>query len=298
MSKTSLNSVDDQHVVNAPALLDIFRKEIQDKNLFDATRHTDMYLYKFLRARKYNIAKTMDMFVKCEEWRMSMNATSLISFKLEKSISKQLQAIYPRFYHKTSKTGTPIYVEIYKHLDPKKLTKIVDEETILKEFICSYELLARKRIPACSEKFGRNVEFCISILDAGGVSVLDALSMINLVRKVIAISNNYYPEMLEKMFIINTSMFLRGAAYTLIAFADEATKNKITVLGNDYKKYLLEYINEEDLPTFFGGTCKCPGGCKHSDAGPWNVKMEPADHETDQVEDQEQERTMEMKDEQ
>jgi hypothetical protein len=32
---------------------------------------------------------------------------------------------------------------------------------------------------------------------------------------------------------------------------------------------LLEQISEENLPSQFGGKCRCPGGCELSDEGPW-----------------------------
>jgi len=31
----------------------------------------------------------------------------------------------------------------------------------------------------------------------------------------------------------------------------------------------LKQVPAENLPTAFGGTCDCPGGCQLSDAGPW-----------------------------
>jgi hypothetical protein len=46
----------------------------------------------------------------------------------------------------------------------------------------------------------------------------------------------------------------------------------MTVLGTDYKPYLLEYVDEDKLPDFLGGTCKCPGGCVMASPGPWKNK--------------------------
>ena len=51
---------------------------------------------------------------------------------------------------------------------------------------------------------------------------------------------------------------------------DEKTSAKISVLGADYQKSLLDLIDEKNLPSFLGGSCNCPGGCENSDIGPWN----------------------------
>ena len=66
-------------------------------------------------------------------------------------------------------------------------------------------------------------------------------------------------------------------------FLDEVTVAKIQVLGSGYKGELLKQIDEENLPYFFGGTCRCKGDdgrvdiCSLSDAGPWNLSDEPKD---------------------
>ena len=36
-----------------------------------------------------------------------------------------------------------------------------------------------------------------------------------------------------------------------------------------YKEGLLERIDKDCLPSFYGGSCECPGGCLFSNAGPW-----------------------------
>ena len=45
--------------------------------------------------------------------------------------------------------------------------------------------------------------------------------------------------------------------------------DKIDIQGADYAATLLQYIEPSELPAALGGSCKCPGGCTRSDAGPW-----------------------------
>jgi len=84
-------------------------------------------------------------------------------------------------------------------------------------------------------------------------------------------SQNYYPEILGNLYIINSGLLFKTAWAVCKAFLDEKTKKKITTLGTDYKKHLLEFVEPQNLPRIFGGECDCePFGCVYSDCGPWN----------------------------
>jgi hypothetical protein len=93
-----------------------------------------------------------------------------------------------------------------------------------------------------------------------------------LIRQITNISQNYYPESLAKMFIIN-SPFLFNSVWNMIKpLLDEVTVHKIYVLSSNYEKKLLEFIDEENLPAALGGKCSCQGTCEKSDSGPWHEK--------------------------
>ena len=50
---------------------------------------------------------------------------------------------------------------------------------------------------------------------------------------------------------------------------DPVTVEKISILGSNYQSTLLAQIPAENLPSQFGGECRCHGGCELSDEGPW-----------------------------
>jgi hypothetical protein len=86
------------------------------------------------------------------------------------------------------------------------------------------------------------------------------------------IAQNYYPEMLGNMILLNTTFFFK-AIWTLVkGFIDEKTRAKILVERSSFLPKLLEFIDKENIPSFFGGDCTCQqfGGCLNSDIGPWN----------------------------
>ena len=82
----------------------------------------------------------------------------------------------------------------------------------------------------------------------------------NLVSEVSSMGQNYYPEMLGKMYIINAPMLFTAVWTVIKGWLDENTVKKISILGSSYKKQILEYVDAENIPDFLGGDCKCPGG--------------------------------------
>ena len=84
--------------------------------------------------------------------------------------------------------------------------------------------------------------------------------------------SDYYPEVMGNTLLINAPYVFSGVWSVVKGFLDERTRKKIRIIGGGYKKTLLEFIDEEDIPSFIGGKCECKefGGCMNSNAGPWN----------------------------
>jgi hypothetical protein len=148
--------------------------------------------------------------------------------------------------------------------------KITTGERMLQNLVCEYEKLADPRLPACSRKSGKLLETCCTIMDLKGVGITNVPSVYGYVRQASAISQNYYPERLGKLYLINAPWGFSSVFSVVKGFLDPVTVNKIHVLGSGYKKELLEQVSPENLPVQFGGTCQCSGGCELSDMGPWH----------------------------
>jgi hypothetical protein len=187
-----------------------------------------------------------------------------------------VKKIYPHTYHKTCKEGRPIYIELLNKVNMDTLFKATTEERILKYYIKEYERTQIYRLPSCSKVVNKFIEQSIVILDMDGIGLGILTGKVKEFMKIASdLAQNYYPETLYKMFLINTSFFF-SAVWTIVkGFIDEKTRNKINVEKSSYQKKLLEYIDADNLPAFLGGNCKCEhieGGCLYSDIGPWNPK--------------------------
>jgi len=255
------------------ALTDFEALLTEQSDLYDPDRYDDYVLLRFLRARKFDLPKTMKMYADYCEWFKEMQVDELVS-GFDFPEGPQVQALYPRFYHKTDKEGRPIYVERLGFLDVKKLFGITDEDRMIKNHIVSYESMIRERFPACSKMAGYHIEQCCSILDLKGVSIMQFSQVMNFIRRASFISQNYYPEMMGQMFIINAPSLFSMAWKLIAPLLDEVTVKKIHILGANYSEPLQEYVAVENLPDFFKGTCTCKdeGGCTLSNAGPWKAE--------------------------
>jgi hypothetical protein len=165
--------------------------------------------------------------------------------------------------------------------------KITTAERMLTNLAVEYERLADPRLPACSRKANNLLETCCTIMDLKGVTLTKVPSVYSYVRQASVVSQNYYPERLGKLYLINAPWGFSTVWSVVKGWLDPVTVSKINILGSGYQSEILKQIPAENLPKAFGGTCECEGGCENSDAGPWHEAewAKPAKWETKKGDD-------------
>jgi hypothetical protein len=251
-----------------------WKTELKDQKVIDNFEvYDDLFLLRFLRARKFDLEKTMLMFKKFLQWRIDMKVEEInASYELENLI--EIKKLYPHGYHRTDKLGRPVYIELYDKTDVNGLFKVTTDEKMIKYYIKQYERQIKYIFPACSAVVQKPVEQSCTILDANGIGILSLVGPIKgFVKLASDIGQDYYPEMLGKMTILNVGFLFRAIWSMVKSFIDAKTQAKISLLKSNYKDELLKLIDEDKLPSFFGGKCTCDNflyGCLGSDIGPWN----------------------------
>ncbi|KAL1973137.1 hypothetical protein VTN31DRAFT_6679 [Thermomyces dupontii] len=247
-------------------------KVYQLRMMLEAEGYTErldtLTLLRFLRARKFDVEAAKTMFIECEKWRKEFG-TDEIAQTFEYTEKPQVFEYYPQYYHKTDKDGRPVYIEKLGNIDLNAMYKITTSERMLQNLVYEYEKMSDPRLPACSRKAGKLLETSCTILDLKGVGITNVPSVYGYLRQASAISQNYYPERLGKLFLINAPWGFSSVFSVVKGFLDPVTVEKIKVLGSNYQAELLAQVPAENLPKEFGGTCECEGGCQFSDAGPW-----------------------------
>ena len=188
-----------------------WKKNLISQNVLpNLDNYDDLFLLRFLRARKFDLEKTMEMFKKFLQWRIDMKVDELReSYEMENLIA--IKKLYPHGYHRTDKEGRPIYIELYDKTDVKALFKITTEDKMVKYYIKQYERQIKYIFPACSAVVKRPVEQSCTILDANGIGITSLFGPIKgFVKLASDIGQDYYPEMLGKMTIVNVGFLFRA----------------------------------------------------------------------------------------
>ncbi|KAF6219332.1 hypothetical protein HO133_005157 [Letharia lupina] len=204
----------------------------------------------------------------CEKWRKDFGVDELVR-TFDYIEKPKVFEYYPQYYHRTDKEGRPVYIEQLGKIDLAAMYRITTAERMLQNLVVEYEKLADPRLPACSRKSGQLLETCCTIMDLKGVGISKVSSVYGYVKQASAISQNYYPERLGKLYLINAPWGFSSVFSVVKGFLDPVTVQKIHVLGSGYQTELLGQVPKQNLPKLFGGTCACEGGCALSDEGPW-----------------------------
>ncbi|KZT33274.1 hypothetical protein SISSUDRAFT_1011154 [Sistotremastrum suecicum HHB10207 ss-3] len=253
--------------------LEKFKKALEEEGWYDAERHDDATLLRFLRARKFDLEKALAMFIANEKWRKEFGVDEIVKsfdFKEKQEVDK----FYPQYYHKMDKDGRPIYIERLGQLNVNELWKITTQDRLIKRLVLEYEKFLTERLPACSRAVGHPVETSCTILDLKGVGIKQFFDVKGSVQKASEIGQDRYPECMGKFYIINAPWGFSTVWSLVKGWLDPVTVAKISILGSSYQKDLLAQIPEENLPHDLGGKCRCAQGCSLSDAGPWNLPIE------------------------
>ncbi|CAK9148922.1 unnamed protein product [Ilex paraguariensis] len=250
------------------------RQKLLDRDLLPA-RHDDYHtLLRFLKARDFNIDKTIQMWEEMLNWRKEYGTDTILEdFEFEE-LEEVLQ-YYPQGYHGVDMEGRPIYIERLGKAHPSKLMGITTINRYLKYHAQEFERALHEKFPACSIAAKRKIYSTTTILDVQGLGVKNfTKTAANLLANMTKIDNSYYPETLHRMFIVNAGPGFKKMLWPAAQkFLDAKTIAKIQVLDSKSLGKLLEAIDPGQLPDFLGGLCTCSaeGGCLRSNMGPWNV---------------------------
>lgn len=196
----------------------------------------DGALRRFLRARDLDVEKALNMFLKYLNWKRNFVPNGSIS---PSEIRHEIQQ-NKMFLQGWDKKGRPIALLLAaRHFQHEGS---VDE---FKRFIVYLFDKIITRMPPGQEKF-------IVIGDLKGWGY--ANSDIRAYLAALSLVQDYYPERLEKLFVVHAPYIFMTAWKVVYPFIDPKTRKKMIFVDNkSLKSTLLEEIDESQLPATLGG---------------------------------------------
>ena len=154
------------------------------------------------------------------------------------------------------KEGRPIYWEktgvISANFAELKKHFTVDE--LLFFHVQSQELF-EVRYKHASEVFKKPIHQSVVVFDLKDLNMSLDFGAISYMKSMLGIDQNYYPERLAKLFILNVPWFFSAIFSIFKPFIDQKTLSKFVLLGSDYMTTLEEFIDRSEIPVEVN--CQC-----------------------------------------
>lgn len=82
-------------------------------------------------------------------------------------------------------------------------------------------------------------------------------------KAISSVDQDNYPETMGATFVVNAPWIFSMVWKIVRVFLDEGVRVKVHICreGEETLTALRREIDEENIPSFLGGKCKCPGGC-------------------------------------
>ena len=251
---------------------------------------SDRVLIRFLRARKGNVEDAAVLWDETMQWRVEQDASQwrrnapgprhskqmielfcrsgfeslnnvekhpyirlVAPLPLEHEHSYRRSVVNEHFGHDHG--GHPLYWErtgIGAVYFPN-LIKELNADQIIWGHIRQQEL-ALAKCEEASIKFNKYIGKQTIIMDMKGMSFWPRAGGVAVFKRILMIDSKYYPETLNKHFIINAPWVFTGVWSMIRPWLDPVTAAKISVMGKNYLPSLLEHIDASQIPIEFGGT--------------------------------------------
>ncbi|XP_046460824.1 SEC14-like protein 2 [Daphnia pulex] len=224
--------------------------------------YTDQYLIKWLSVQDFDPVRAEKMLRQCLEWRRLNRVDEILDVYTPSEVFKKY---YSDGQVGFDKCGCPVFISAIGRVDPKGifLSSVKKEHSDF--FIWLEETYARRGREA-TDGTGKQVGMSTIILDFEHFSMkqLTCKTVVQQMFEVVKIKTGYYPMENRRIFAINAPKLSFQLMFTMVKpFVPECVLGTIKVFGSNKAEWtaaLLEEIDADQLPAFYGGSMTDPDG--------------------------------------
>jgi hypothetical protein len=223
-----------------------------------------MVSLRFLRARQFDVEKALQLLKACCEKKKELEAFEWAKKPPEESAKCNIKMMKSWYPHETlgfDKANRPILFEHTGGIHPTYINYVTTHERLVSYHLWNMEthlngqfVAALERARAKGETFDA-VSTCV-ILDFENIGMQHFTPhMMDRLKSLIDIDNVCYPELLGKLFVLNTPWLALRMWDMCKSWLDPRTINKIEILGYGPEAWnrVKEFVDEENLPPRYGG---------------------------------------------
>lgn len=235
-------------------------------------------ILRFCRARKFKYDEIVLMLDVYFKWCTEIQMNQIGNMDMNKY--SELKTLYAHGYYNVDLQGRPIYIEQARFIKTTEIFAKYTDEDLTKYYVQSYERLLHVIFPECSRIAGKRIDKTCTIMDLKDVNLFKLFggkvkAFLNLASNI---AQNYYPEILGSMYIINSGYLFSGLWMIIKGWLDVKTQQKINIITGKGHSELKKVIAIENLPVSMGGACERE---LTDDHGPWEVELKASkEHHT------------------
>ena len=226
-----------------------------------AAESEEIFLLRFLRARKFQVDKSWEMLRKHLEWRRIERIDAMSAQVGADVLGVPVERLWdhlPTWTQGFDRHGGPV---IYKDWGSFNVSRALIELNIPVENLVRYHIWqneqAAKLLGHQSIELGRPVTKFSCVFEAKGWHPGLASRIAMAFLKGIAIADqNHFPERLRCVVVVNAPAVIAFVWRVVSSWLDPVTRDKVRILAapeSNWRPVLNELIDDDNLPECFGG---------------------------------------------